>query len=85
MRILTKKRGFTRLGAILFGLKSRAANVGWMRSILKSAIIILSDSLRTCLQLPLKLGLIYPMRLSKLAVRATKSLMTRDSKQSSSN
>ncbi|GKZ01160.1 hypothetical protein MPSEU_001067400 [Mayamaea pseudoterrestris] len=64
MKILTK-RGLTRTGAMRFGLQSRAAGMGWPKSIAKLFYVLMADLFRTSLQLTLKVSLLYPFRIVK--------------------
>jgi hypothetical protein len=81
MKLLKKERGLTRIGAILFGLRWRAASIGWARSIAKCVYILLADSLRTSLQLTLKVSLLYPIRLIKKSMQ----MMTSPFKRKTTN
>jgi len=81
MNILRQKRGKSRLGAILFGLKSRARSYGWVPSIAKMVGILTADGLRAAALTFLRLTLIYPIRLLRRIVlfvlgKKPKSLLT---------
>jgi hypothetical protein len=63
MRLLREERNMSRGRAIMWGLKSRAAATGWMRSLVQTASILAMDSFRATLFTVVKLVLIYPLRL----------------------
>ena len=52
MRILTQKRGLSRLQAIKFGLRSRARSFGYPRSVARTAAIVVGDALRSFTRAP---------------------------------
>ena len=57
---LLRKRGLSRTKAILWGIKTRAAKMGFVPSLFKAAAIIGIDSFRTALGAVLKVCLFYP-------------------------
>ena len=68
MNILRQKRGKSRIGAILFGLKSRARSYGWIPSIAKTIGILTADSLRAAASTFLRLTLVYPILLLRRTI-----------------
>lgn len=61
LKILTERRGSGRLGAIRFGLRSRAASSGWVQAVLHTSGILAVDALRLVLGTVLKYCLFYPL------------------------
>jgi hypothetical protein len=60
-----RKRGLSRPGAILFGLKSRAQSFGVVSSVAKTLSILAADSFRGSGLLFARLAFIYPFKLVK--------------------
>ncbi len=69
MNILRKRRGFSRLGAIWFGLKSRARSFGAVRSVAKTLAIMAADSFRGSGLLFARLAFIYPFKLVQKTIK----------------
>lgn len=74
MTFLTTKRNMSRIQAILFGLRSRAASVGWMRSLARTACILCTDSLRSVLFWAIRLIVVYPIKLLFFVVKTAKKI-----------
>ena len=74
MTLLRTKRHMTRLQAILFGLKSRAASSGWISSLAKLFAILCVDSLRSVGLTTLRLVLLYPIRFIRKLVVTLKAI-----------
>jgi hypothetical protein len=62
---LRNRRGLSRLGAILFGLKSRARSFGIVSSVAKTLSILAADSFRGTGLVFARLAFIYPFKLVK--------------------
>eukprot|EP00977_Amphora_coffeiformis_P000288 scaffold83_cov181-Amphora_coffeaeformis.AAC.15 len=73
----TRRYHMTRLQAIRFGLKSRAASSGWISSISKLVAILWVDSLRSVAAVTLRVVLLYPIRLVRKLVNAFKGLLAK--------
>jgi hypothetical protein len=71
MRIL-QKRGYTRAGAILFGIKSRAHSCGGLKSLCQTAIIVFRDIFVTIFSWVLRLALFYPFLGISRSIKAVK-------------
>jgi hypothetical protein len=69
MNILRKRRGLSRPGAILFGLKSRAQSFGAIRSVAKTLSILAADTFRGSALLLARLALIYPFKLVQKTIK----------------
>lgn len=63
MRILREERGLSRVAAIWWGFRSRAASFGIIPSLAKTVSIVLVDAFRTTISTALKISLLYPLRL----------------------
>jgi hypothetical protein len=74
MKLLTSKRNLSRLQAIWFGVKSRAASKGWIVSVGKLFAILSADIMRSLGLFALRLSLLYPIRLLRLMVKGLVSL-----------
>jgi hypothetical protein len=70
MRLLTQKRGLTRIQAIRFGTTVRARSYGWIRSILQTLAIVLVDSLRRLVVTTVLYSLIKPIVLVRNVIKA---------------
>lgn len=70
MKILREKRGLSRGQAILFGLRSRAKGVGWLRSLTKTTAILAIDSYRAIVGTLLRFMIVKPLGLLRKTVRA---------------
>jgi hypothetical protein len=68
MNILREKRNMTRVGAILFGIKSRRKSMGLIPSIFKTVGILGVDSARTIFKWALKVIFVYPLRFMSMIV-----------------
>lgn len=77
MKILTQKRGMSRVKAILWGIKSRASNFGIVSSLASAARIIAVDSFRTVLGTALKVCLFYPLVAIGKAIKFVKKYIFR--------
>lgn len=69
MKILRNRRGLSRPGAILFGLKSRARSFGAVRSLSKTLSILLADALRGCALLFARIAFVYPFKLVQKTIK----------------
>lgn len=78
MKLLQTKRGLSRTGAIVFGLRNRAQSYGWIRSVAQSLSIILRDISRTILLTSLKVVFQYPIQFLRKAMRFVQSRVKRD-------
>lgn len=76
MRILREKRKMSRVQAIIWGLKSRAASSGLLASMAKTASILAIDSFRAAVFTALKICFVYPLRLLRKAVDLLAMLLT---------
>ena len=74
---ILRKRGLSRVDAILYGLRIRAKSFGMARSIDQTALILLKDSFRSILSSAVRLGLFYPFRAAKKTTKAFSSLFRR--------
>ena len=63
MRLLREKRQLSRLEAIRWGFRSRAASVGVLPSLAKTMYILLADTVRATLGIAVRVVLLYPIRL----------------------
>lgn len=63
MRLLREKRQLSRLEAIRWGFRSRAASVGVLPSLAKTIYILLADAVRATLGMAVRIVLVYPIRL----------------------
>ena len=70
---ILRKRGLSRVGAILYGIRIRAKSFGMVKSIGQTTLILLKDSFRSILSWAVRLGLFYPIR----AVQKFSSLFRR--------
>ena len=77
MKILQKQRGLSRAKAILWGIKTRAASMGFVPSLFKAAAIIGIDSFRTILGTALKVCLFYPLGFLRKSVKFVKKNVLR--------
>ena len=68
MRILREERKLSRLGAIRWGLRSRAQTYGRVPALAKTLSILAVDGVRTILSTVLKISLVYPVRLIRKGV-----------------
>eukprot|EP00527_Entomoneis_sp_CCMP2396_P004995 CAMPEP_0198145054 /NCGR_PEP_ID=MMETSP1443-20131203/20733_1 /TAXON_ID=186043 /ORGANISM="Entomoneis sp., Strain CCMP2396" /LENGTH=392 /DNA_ID=CAMNT_0043808573 /DNA_START=42 /DNA_END=1216 /DNA_ORIENTATION=+ len=55
MRLLTEKRGLSRIGAILYGLRSRASSRGWLAAWTRLMAMVTVDTSRAGVFLPVRL------------------------------
>lgn len=69
MKILMEKRGMSRINAILFGIKSRSASMGIIKSIFKTLSILAADMMRSLVLTVLRIFLIYPIRIVSKILR----------------
>jgi hypothetical protein len=69
MNILRNRRGLSRPGAILFGLKSRARSFGAIRSVTKTLSILAADTVRGSALLFARLAFIYPFKLVQKTIQ----------------
>jgi hypothetical protein len=69
MNILRNRRGLSRPGAILFGLKSRARSYGAVRSVAKTLAILAVDAVRGSASLSVRLAFIYPIKLVQKTIK----------------
>ncbi len=78
MKILRTRRGLTRYGAILFGMRYRrragSGLFGLLSSMSVTARILGADALRTALTAAFRVGLVYPSRLIGAIVNATRRI-----------
>lgn len=80
MRIL-KKRGYSTLRAIRFGMKIRARASGWPTALAHTLGIMVKESFQLCLAFTLKLLLLYPTQLIRKLMKIVSRPKTEASKQ----
>jgi hypothetical protein len=69
MKFLRNRRGLSRPGAILFGLKSRAQSYGVVRSVAKTLAILAADTFRGSALLSARIAFIYPFKLVQKTIK----------------
>jgi hypothetical protein len=74
---ILRKRGLSRVAAILYGIRIRARSFGMAKSVGQTALILLQDSFRSILSWAVRLGLFYPIRAVQKTAKAFSSLFRR--------
>jgi len=77
LKILMEKRGFSRWGAIAFGMRSRANTIGWIPSIMKTTSIVSIDMARFCILKGLRLCVIFPVAVIRKIIQCFQNILSR--------
>jgi hypothetical protein len=81
MKLLQKKWGLSRLGAIMFGIRLRARSFGILSSLASLFAILIVDSFRSVFFLTLRICIFYPIRSVRALIKLLTSLLQRTPKK----
>lgn len=76
MRLLREERGYSRLKAIVFGVRVRSFKVGRLVSLWQAASIVAMDSFRSVALRVLRYGLFLPLMFLRRVVSKTRPTAT---------